>query len=471
MELDLFTVYAVSAAGGLILLMTASLAYSYPRAAVPIGFFLILIADTKFRVRAVTEALAAEVDSQILLELGLYALIATVTAMLLAASRRGRGIWRPLDLLSCGYVLVCVASCAWSLTPKVTMVRSLQVLVLFVFVHASLRVTGSERMFRALTASCTIYVLACTAVALMFPGLGGASPGRFQWFFVHPIMAGGFAAIAALSILGIGLYSARGWHDRVLGCPVWLYLLPLITVMLMTKSRGPVLAFIGATGFLLLKRLRSHMATVAVSACLILMCAFIGSIDSVSSYLQRSNTSGELDQAVVRQLLRGQTADQFLGFSGRAELWAGAIQTFYQQPIIGYGYQASRALLVNEVWWGAGHAHNAYLQTLLDVGILGGVFLFSSLILVLFSGFRRRRGGKVRWEADAISGSVVFLLLNAITDESFAVVGLQLAVAFTCVSVVAQQTLAESQLDWRQTRRVGPNRRGIVRAPALPLQG
>ncbi len=469
MELDFFTIYGLLAAGALILLVTAHIAYVYPRAAVPMGFFLILVADTKFRVRAVAEAVAGEVDRQILLELALYALIATVTAMLLATLRRERrSLW--LDLPSCGYVLVCVASVAWSVAPKVTMVRSVQVLILFVFVNASLRVTGSERIFRAVAGSCTIYVLLCTALALIFPELRNQVLGRFGWFAVHPISAGGVTAIAALSILGTGLYSERGWHDRLLRCPVWLYLLPLVTVLLMTKSRGPLLAFIVGAGFLVLKRLRSHTATMIVSVGLLLMCAVVVSIGDLSYYLQQSATRGTFDRLVVEQILRGQTADQFLALSGRAELWANAIQPFYQQPITGYGYQASRALLLSEVFW-AGHAHNAYLQTLLDVGILGGVFLFSSLIIVFLRGLRRRRRTRVHWEAEAMYGSIVFLLLNAITDESFAVVGLQLAVAFTSVSVVAQQTLAESQLQWRARRRVGPNRRGIVKAPALPLQG
>jgi O-antigen ligase len=87
----------------------------------------------------------------------------------------------------------------------------------------------------------------------------------------------------------------------------------------------------------------------------------------------------------------------------------------------------------------AGHAHNAYLQTLLDVGVLGAAFLFSTFILVLVSGFPGRHRRAVGWEDYAILGAMVFLLLNSITDESFAVAGNQLVVAFACVSVAARQ--------------------------------
>jgi exopolysaccharide production protein ExoQ len=472
MERDIFTLYALSTVGGLVLLATAYFAYTRPRAAVPVGFFLVLLADTKFRFRDVSAALAAEVDSQILFELGLYGLIATISVMLFAAARRGRAALKPLELLLCGYILVCVASSAWSVTMKVTMVRSLQLLVLFAFVHASVRAVGSERTVRALTASCTLYVLSCAALVLLVPQLHtGDAAGRFAWFAVHPISAGAFAAIAALWVLSIGLFSAKGWRDRVLWCPVWLYPLPLVTVLLMTNSRGPILAFTGATGILLLKRLRPHAATLAVSTVLIVILTVLGSTGSLDSYLQTSKTSsGDVDELIVRRLLRGQTADQFLGLSGRIGLWQSTITEFYREPVIGVGYQASRSVLVSTVFW-AGHAHNAYLQTLLDVGALGAVFLFSSLLLVLVRGFPGRRRHAVRWEEYAIFGPFIFLLLNSITDETFAVAGHQLAVMFACAVVAARPTLVESQLDWRHTRRVAPKRRGSVRASALPLHG
>jgi O-antigen ligase len=459
MEWDIFTLYALSTVGGLVLLATAYLAYTRPRAAVPVGFFLVLLADTKFRVRDVSAAIASDVDSQILFEVGLYGFIATISVMLFAASRRGRAALKPLELLLCGYVLVCVASAAWSVAMKVTVVRSLQVLVLFALIHASLRAVGSERTIRGLAASCTIYVLSCAALVVLFPQLHVEKGlGRFAWFAVHPISAGGFAGIAALWVLSIGLYSAKGWHERMLWCPVWLYPLPLVTVLIMTNSRGPLLAFVGATGILMLKRSRPHAATVAVSAGLIVMLTVVGSTDSLGRYLQKSKTGSDIDQSIVRRVLRGQTADQFLGLSGRTELWADMIEPFYQQPLIGYGYQASRSVLINAVFW-AGHAHNAYLQTLLDVGVLGAVFLFSSLMLVLVSAFPGRRRHVVRWEEYAIFGPFVFLLLNSITDESFAVVGYQLAVAFTCVSVAARQTREVSQLHCRSAQRPEPRRR------------
>jgi exopolysaccharide production protein ExoQ len=343
MELDVFTVYAFSAVGLLVLLATAYFAYTHPRAAVPTAFLLVLLADTKFRIRGAAAALSGDVDGQILLELGLYGLIATISLFLFATSRNRRTVLGLQEVLLCGYVLVCITSSVWSVAPTLTIVRSFQVLVLLALVQASVRVIGSERTMRALTASGTLYVLICSALVVLLPQLHSERvDGRFGWFAVHPISAGSYAAIAALCVLSIGIHSLKRWHDRILWCPVWFYPLPLITVLLLTVSRGPLLAFIGGAGILLLKRLRPHVATVVLSLGFLMILAVIGSGDGLSSYLEWSQSESNV---ITRQVLRGQTLDAVLSLSGRAELWENMIGPFYQQPLNGYGYQASRSLL------------------------------------------------------------------------------------------------------------------------------
>ncbi len=440
MASDYFALYAFFGGGILVVLALTHLAYSRPAAAVSAGCLMVLIADTKFRIRDPKAQLTGAVDGQIVLELALYGLIAVIAFTLLLCSTRRRVALRLPGLLLCGYVGVCIASFTWSLAPAVTLVRSFQVLVLFAFTYAAVRVIGAEPTGRALTVVCAAYVLVCVALVPVLPQYQAyRMGGRFGWFYVHPIVAGTYAAVAALCVLSVGLYSARGWRERLLWCPIWIYPLPLVTVLLMTNSRGPLLAFVGGAGILLLKRLRPHTVTVLGSLGFLVILGIVGSTSSVAGVLDASDAD---DNIVMRQILRGQNSTQFLGLSGRVELWQNALGPLLQHPLTGYGYQGSRTVILNAAEW-AGDAHSAYLQTLLDVGALGGVFLFSAFLLVVIGGFpgQRRRS---RWDEVQVTAVIVFVLLNAITHESFAIVGLELLFGFACVNMAVLQRLAAS---------------------------
>ena len=72
--------------------------------------------------------------------------------------------------------------------------------------------------------------------------------------------------------------------------------------------------------------------------------------------------------------------------AGRIPLWRLAIVAFLQRPFIGWGYDSfstlTQGLLSQWVWWQVQYgqvAHNIYLQSLSELGILGFVFLIMAL--------------------------------------------------------------------------------------------
>ncbi len=81
----------------------------------------------------------------------------------------------------------------------------------------------------------------------------------------------------------------------------------------------------------------------------------------------------EASAHVMEYLQRGQTLDEFLGMSGRTNLYEHGLAAFWDAPLLGRGQWADR--LVN-----VGHVHNSYLQALLNAGILGGIPYVASWI-------------------------------------------------------------------------------------------
>jgi len=84
--------------------------------------------------------------------------------------------------------------------------------------------------------------------------------------------------------------------------------------------------------------------------------------------------------------------------------------------VLGAGYQASRATLLDVASW-AGYAHNALMQTFLDLGIAGTVALGLLVAIALSAVVRSRLAPWLRGTSAAL---MVFLVLNSIGTESFA---------------------------------------------------
>ena len=108
--------------------------------------------------------------------------------------------------------------------------------------------------------------------------------------------------------------------------------------------------------------------------------------------------------AVVERALEGFVSDEasMVGedsidetklFAGRNRIWPYVIAKIRENPLIGYGRQAQRRLGLArfaslELHDAFGHPHNAYLELLLDTGIVGFVPVMAFFGVALFHGLR-----------------------------------------------------------------------------------
>ncbi len=408
-------------AGTIGAIAVAAFVLVWPRAALQVAFFLILVATTKFRERDAMALLSGDFDSQVIFELLCYAgAILAILVNLVPALRRGRTV--PLtrtDLLLGGYVLLALGSVVWSVHAPVTIGRAFQLATLYLLCAVSVRRLGPGRTLATLAAAVVIYVLVATSLATFFPWAQHQHPGdQFAWFAVHPIDTATFAGSAALIVLAGAMYAPDVWRPALRRLALWTALAICVAVLLAAHARAPLFAFAAATCVLWVRKYLPPRTAVLALGVLVLL-AGAGLTTIASSYSDTAATP-DLANPVVIYVLRGQSGDEFLGLSGRVELWDHVTSLVRDQPFIGHGYVASRSILLERFPW-AGTSHGALPEVLLNLGLAGAILLGMVLLRGLAPAFARMGArGPDTWGEAMVLGSLVFLAVLATANDSFA---------------------------------------------------
>lgn len=407
----------------------SALAWERPRPALSASFLIVLIAGTKFRVREADASLNAVIDGQILLELGLFGLVGVgvLAAWIARGDRRRLTIVEAIILT---YAAIALLSSLWSIAPALTLVRATQLLIVSALAIVTVRVLTPSGALWSACKALAAYVLACAALAPIFPWASETydldDGTRWGWFSVHPVAAGTLAALAALGLLSASAFAPPRGTPRMLGIPLFFSAIPVVLVLLLTRSRGPLLAFVASLGTLLLMRLRwtVRIPLILITASFILIYITLG--PDLEPWLV---SVANQDSAISRVLFRGQTVDTVLQLNGRFGLWDDLRPAIAAHSLIGYGYQASRSVVLDAAAWAA-YAHNALLQSVLDLGLLGTLALVVLAIIGLCGGMI---GDLSSWMRATVAALMVFLVLNSMSTESFAgAPGFETLLLFVC---------------------------------------
>ncbi|WP_179187166.1 O-antigen ligase [Sphingomonas sp. TZW2008] len=124
--------------------------------------------------------------------------------------------------------------------------------------------------------------------------------------------------------------------------------------------------------------------------------------------------SGMLDAAIEAVFgSLGRTA----GMSGRDEIWAAAWHSIARHPVFGQGYYAgwaneAQAEILGRKYISLGHAHNGFLETLLDLGAIGLALALIPLIYLALRAVAVPPGQVERLQGLAAMWIVLDLTLN-----------------------------------------------------------
>lgn len=175
--------------------------------------------------------------------------------------------------------------------------------------------------------------------------------------------------------------------------------------LLLTQSRGGLLAFVAILLAQVYLSARDRKTRVKRIALLLIVCLLAAAM--AGFFFQRL---GEIDDFTT---------------VSRLAIWSGAFTVFARSPLLGTGFGNLRALmggLLNLPDGWTGDAHNLYLELLAETGVIGFVVFGLLIVLALRTALRRLRNAQNdfnRMVAVAVFSAICGVLVHGTVDYLF----------------------------------------------------
>jgi O-antigen ligase len=232
----------------------------------------------------------------------------------------------------------------------------------------------------------------------------GAVEYRVASFFPHPNQLAGFVVLFVP--LSVGLFAV--FENRLVKAACVLLPLLAIPAAIVTYSRGVLVALVALV--LVLARSKKAWPAVAAAAVLVILLA-------PSTWQDRVADAGQLDRPEI---------------ATRLDFWNAALSMFQAHPVVGVGLNSfdvayvdldttGRSFLPGSGLAPPESAHNLYLNTLAEQGLVGIAALF---LLVLAAGrmiltLRRSADARIRAFGLGLLGAGIALLVSNLFDVTF----------------------------------------------------
>lgn len=255
---------------------------------------------------------------------------------------------------------------------------------------------------------------------------------------------GSVTAIAGIFSLAFFLESGKKEKISYAGI-----LILLLIALMMTKSRGSLIAFVVAVFFIIWINSRSF--TRFVRNFLILIAVSAPFIFITGTYKRIAQIINIYDENI----------------STRFNLWEKAIYLFKQSPIIGVGFGRYN----DTVWenydmihlsgypgicalyktpgyiFDTSNAHNSYLHFLAETGVIGLILIISFWVfcfIIIFKSYKSTKDAFSRKIYLSVIGSIIALFILSLTENYMSAAGVMM-----CISTVTSLALG---LSWEEKR-------------------
>ena len=324
-------------------------------------WFLVFVSGLTFRERDIDTIQDAPVDFWAGWRICLMALVAVVLLGRLA-SRESDWVPGLLRGLLAGvflYGLTSLISTLWSVYPMWTLYRSLEYLVDVALLAA---IVGTARTVDEIKSlfdwtwlfSALLLVTVWLGVVLRPEAVStGVGLIGIQIQGVLPqIASNGVGDLGSiLLIVAATRLLFRNHHRSV----YWLVCLAALPTLVLAQSRSPATgAVLGLLAVFVLARRFGLLALVGLAAAALMLLT-------------------NAEAVVQRAFLRGQDAQLFNSLSGRVDYWTFALPLLREHPLLGLGGYAAGRFAVLGPFGDPGNSsiHNAWLEILLGVGVIG----------------------------------------------------------------------------------------------------
>lgn len=221
------------------------------------------------------------------------------------------------------------------------------------------------------------------------------------------LLAGSFWALVAFTLLAV----RRRWQQVLMLVPIGI----LFLGMVLCHSRGSYLGFAAAGLVLAVVRLRAFLLLlpVAIGAIFVFMPAIPARLGMGMGIV---DAAGEMTQD-WDEVTAGRVTD----------IWPATIEQIGKGPLLGFGGLACLRTDVYRKWAEISsdlpvHPHNAYLECLVDMGVIGFLpvmALYVGIFVMSFRAFRVRNDSLVAAVGGMGLATVTVLLVTALGCQSF----------------------------------------------------
>ncbi len=416
-------------------------------------WLLFFLSGLVFRIRAAQDIDQSPLDIWAAYRVGLVLIVGSILFARLVFHRTNwlRTLFSGTIAILAIYALLSLVSTVWSVRPLWTVYKSLEYLVDLALISAIVVTVRSVHDYRRLVnwtwTLLGLLVASAWVGAIVDPADGLLSGGtnigplavRLEGVIpsVDANTIGEICAILALVSLHRILddpeaKNNRGWYGGLLSAS--------LVTLVFSQTRAAMAAFV--VGLVLLLLVTRRFVLTGVLAALSTMGAVI------------AVTFTNFGRTFTDFLLRGQTTQSVEGLSGRVDVWLASFEAFAKRPWIGYGgFAGSRFVVLPYIpsQAAASSALSTYLDSLVDLGVLGPLIIVVALVAAAWFLFQTTRNRHIDFP-DRPLAVEMFVVLAVIIVRSFVtanIVGhpaLQFLTVIGFIEVVRRHEVAERRL-------------------------
>jgi exopolysaccharide production protein ExoQ len=328
-------------------------------------------------VRRSDDIASTQADTQTLLKLVIWsgAMLMGIAnyARTMAVIRRIPGLkW--LGLFS-AWALI---STVYSLTPAYTFGGGFAFLTIVVFVSASADRLGPDHLIMPMIYACGVLTVSAVVMYFVAPSLvvsqmEGGKILRLAGLTGSPNNLGRVAAISLILLF----FAVRQGKFAFWRPDLWILAAAGLICLHLSWSRTSAVALCFALVAVVLRRRLAVLFIFSIASLLALMAALLIDVDW---------------NALARVMSRRGSIEELTTATGRTAIWEYSWRMFLQNPLIGYGFGATKQLIPSGFYdhfgWTTISTHNMALQALVTTGLVGGALMLSAVLWQISAIFR-----------------------------------------------------------------------------------
>lgn len=280
-----------------------------------------------------------------------------------------------------------------------------------------------------------IAILMSFAVSVAMPVVGISEEGLLRGIFDHKNDASAYGILASISSFSLALERKENKWDSLKNWAV--FGIAIVFVLATTSKTGLVLSIFIPLTIMLYISSRWRGEIIAIVLPLIVLVIYVVLTTVISQW---------------HFLLSSIGGDPTL--TGRTGIWQVSLQHIMERPFLGFGrgafwalgsdtqFEASKA--VAAIGFVAPHAHNGYIDLLLDIGFIGGLCFGISLVTLWIQSLRLAYSATMAEQIWPLAFSI-FITINNIT-ESYLLWNVNLFWVFYVMTSISAKKLSVRKL-------------------------